>query len=310
MPHWGWRTFILVIYIGVIVVACTTTQNFTPIPPTELPPLTLTLTIKNNLSPPDATFTPLIATPELLAPSTPHHYILAEGETVDDIINHFDVSAEQLQMANAYVDLTLIRSGFPVLLPQAEETPHPQPFHITPPICTITNSDTLHCLGTIENQSDDILQHIAVRLYLLDAEQRILERNNIELEQRYVYPDSRAPYHIQLPLDEHVYQLVLEPARAIALKMPPQEIVVNEKAVDITASQYTVFASIDSLPLDNPQHIRVVLTVYDSDGYPVNYAVRDLNDIDETLEISALLPDTPQNYTHTLHIEGYPMISE
>lgn len=84
MGYWGWRPLLLYVFISVWIVGCTDTEEIAPeVPPTQLPPLTLTLRGRTPVATPTPAFLPLAATlstrvADHADPSHPLHIRISE----------------------------------------------------------------------------------------------------------------------------------------------------------------------------------------------------------------------------------------
>lgn len=111
--------------------------------------------------------------------STPHIYIVQQGDTFSELAETFKISEADLRAANPDVSPNSMPVGQSLIIPDpsaifaAASTPTPLPVPITHAVCYSDNSSGLHCFALIQNNTTNILENVSAKINLLD------ENNNV-----------------------------------------------------------------------------------------------------------------------------------
>ena len=117
------------------------------------------------------------STPEPLPTPTPFIYNVVEGDTLNAIAYRFNISLDELIVANSEVDPYMLSIGMEIVIPYGEggegvltaELPTPVPIVETPPICYPTPSDGLWCLWLVRNDNPFPLENLSAEISLYDS---------------------------------------------------------------------------------------------------------------------------------------------
>lgn len=135
---------------------------------------------------------------------TPNLYTVKENDTLLDIAIEFDVDITDLQDANPLVDPRALQIGQQLLIPDDDFTPPveidpPPALPMTAPACYSTPTESVFCLGLIENDQLDVIEHLQVKVQLFNREGQILAEMVTTLEQTLLPPGEIAPYRVLFP---------------------------------------------------------------------------------------------------------------
>ncbi len=149
-----------------------------------------TLTIAPPLNPYQSTTkTPEPSTPTITLPTsepliptaTPFKHAVQPGETLYGIAIKYNITLDQLVLANPGIDSSMLSVGTELVIPLAEEqeltapTPTPYPLSQDEPVCYLTEDNGLWCYLMVENDQDIALENIILALNLYDADQELIQ---------------------------------------------------------------------------------------------------------------------------------------
>ena len=289
------------------------------------PQMTITVRLPVTRTPLPTRQPPVRIAAQPTAVTPPDTYTVEEEDTLLEIAIAFNVTVEELLAANPGVDPLALQIGQVLTIPTDDVitaaetlTAPPPPLPITVPTCYPTTTDSLVCLGLVENDQERPAEQVTVAVQLTDSNGSMLAEAEAVLEQRFLNPGERAPYRVLFSkLDESQMAGVLAAVAGGTLSNTVEARYVPVIAENIETSVqgrlYTLRAT-----LTNPTEItaappRVVLTVLDDDGTVYGYRVWDApaqlapgEQIPLTISVLPLGLNgaPPTNLSHTLHIEA------
>ncbi|NWF69029.1 MAG: LysM peptidoglycan-binding domain-containing protein [Chloroflexi bacterium] len=333
MTYWGWRS-LLYWFFSVLVVGCSSvTPVAPPTPPTEYPPVTLTVRRPISPTPPTpqtlvaaATFTPLLPTELPPATSTPVIYTVRAGDTLLGIAIAFGVEVADLQAVNNGVDPRALQIGQQLVIPAPRRaapgdatpafnllpTATPLPLALVEPTC-YAYAGGLVCLGAVQNTLAQPIERVAALVRLARADGTPLAEAVGLVEQRLLPVGNFAPYRAQFPpgvYGDYTVGTVLLSAdaaensetRFVALD------VLDEQAQRLPG-RYLVTARVRNNTQRSALAVRAVLTVRGGDGRVLGYRVSTLRETllpgEETpLRIEVMPQQEDARATHLLYVEA------
>lgn len=285
MGYWGWRR-LLVFFLSVWVTGCTTTSDTAlNIPPTDYPPVTLTVRLLYD-STPSAT-AQAHKLPTLLPNRATIAYIVEAGDRWETIARRFGVTLAALQAANPLIAETPLLPGQRIVIvaPAFTEDGRPALPTATPPAllapaptCYPTTTGTILCYGFVENTLPTVIEQVTVRLYLFNESGEILGDGEAGLELPFLLPGAIAPYHLYLDANSQRYagvQAVIASARpsddrgtqlvSLPVEMPTIQIV-NDRHYRVSGA----LVNPETRPVSD---VRVVAILYDTAERIASYRI-------------------------------------
>ncbi len=277
--RWGLRRLILA-FISVWIVGCNTVQRITPLaPPTGYPPITL---IVRTLAPSTSAYTTI--TP---ASATLHPVATPEADQTPYIAT----------------DANLPPGSTPMSLP----------LRIEAPTCYETDTDTIVCLGLVDNNTNQIAGQVVVLVQLLYSDGTQLAAQTIAVEQHFIPPGTSAPYRTLFRSIEGIASVgvSLQNAEAVSQDyIPYVTLEVENIHARMVEGRYIVSARVYNPGTWTAQSWRVIVTLQDAErrvtGYRVVQMDRALSAgqrLPIRIEVLSLVTDIDQ--THTLYIEAW-----
>jgi LysM repeat protein len=319
MAYWGWRPLMFCLFISVLVSACETSPAPSPIS-TSLPPVTLTLRISGT-PPPSASLTALVQTPVPRVTATPVHYIVQPGDTGSRIGLALGINPTQLVAANPFLENAFPRIGEQLALPIQAATLSPLDLILHPPRCTITFTDTLVCLGSLQNTTPMSVQRVGVQGKLYSKDGRLLQSQVSAIEQRIISSGQTAPYRLLFTSDNNARSaledadrlvVVLRSAEPASLEKDLLSLEVINTAGDLDDTVYRFEGILSNQHHIDIYNVRVVVSVMDDLGQVAGYRVIDLERVSALQQIRlqteiVLLLDADDHaiWTHTVHVEAW-----
>lgn len=313
---WGWRAFILCLFICVMIVSCVSAPS-TPYPsPTEIPSITLFLRSNQALTPPSMTLTPLIITATLLPSPTPVIYYAGDQDSLARIALNSGIPPAILQTANPGVRYP-IPPGRQIAIPNPPATLTPLDIDISPPTCYPTEPRTLICIGSVTNPHAVSLQRVALIIRLTDDDGQPIAEQVAQLEQSYVPSGVSAPYRAIFVLDQAHDDRLYAGVVVVPLSADPESrtrtppgVWIDADEVTLLDGRYRLDVALASDTPTPPGHLRLVLTVYDAAGQVGGFRVADLigwqGGEPARLQLEVPLLRESGRWWHTLHIEAFP----
>jgi len=182
------------ILLFLLLAACSTPNNSTVDFSLE-PYLTRTAQITNT---PNILFVETTPIPT----STPHVYIVQQGDTFSELAETFKISEADLRAANPDVSPNSMPVGQSLIIPDpsaifaAASTPTPLPVPITQAVCHADNSFGLHCFALIQNNSLNILENVSVKINLLDENNNVIASQTAFTILDIIPPNSSLPVYV------------------------------------------------------------------------------------------------------------------
>ncbi len=286
MGYWGWRPLALIFCISVWVTGCHIASETTLTdPPTQLPPITLTVRLRPTILPPSPPTPPPAATRQDMgtpvADAGQRVAIVRPGDTLLGIALEFGVAVEVLRAANPNVDPRSLQVGqqliIPISPPNGIPTFPPLIGLVLPvPICYPLPTERTLCLGEVQNPLPFAAGGVIVRVQLLDRQLNVVGEQHTGLEQTLVLPGMAAPYAVTFALEwEENYQVVTTLLRALerpaALVEHFTPLVVEDEQAILEGRRYVLQASVYN-PTSKPTGpVLLVMTVRDALQQIVGY---------------------------------------
>ncbi len=287
MGYWGWRPLILLICISVWVTGCNiSSEHAATIPPTELPPITLTVRLREPTIPPPSPLAPLTTT-ELpaatqIASAGLEAYIVRPGDTLLGIALDFDVNVNLLRDYNPNVNPRGLQVGQQILVPTGI-TPTATlralvPLALDTPTCSVTLVSSVLCMGRIVNTQTYTVGNIRIRMQLIstDADERILDERYTSINQMLLLPGEAAPFSVLFRnTNQQPYSRVAAILEA-AVANPPLQNQLIALIVEAEANQFINGHFEFSAVLVNPSAqttapVGLTLTLLDVDQRVIGY---------------------------------------
>ncbi len=290
MGYWGWRPLLLCVFFSVWVVSCSGGSDAATsviLPPTDLPPITLTL------REPAHSITeapPGLPTAATLAPASA---VMTDDD--DDDPTHTRPAS----------------SDVPRL-----QTPTPLPLNLADPLCFETTEGGILCLGRVDNPLRDNVQRAAVRVDLFQPDGTLLEQRETLLEQRLIPAGESAPYRALFPGGEeqalyrdfgNASSHLLRAEWAARVTGPPP-LHIEASSGRLENGWYVVDVEITNLDDDESTRLRLVVTLYNDEEQVMGYRVVETSAIGPqkttTIRVEVLPQVQGTSLRHTVHVEA------
>lgn len=123
---------------------------------------------------------PLPTSEPLIPTATPFKHAVQPGETLYGIAIEYNISLDQLVLANPGIDTSMLSVGTELVIPLAEKdlsapTPTPYPLSQQDAICYPTQDSGLWCYLLVENDQEIALENISVALNLYNADRELIQ---------------------------------------------------------------------------------------------------------------------------------------
>lgn len=285
MGYWGWRPLLLMVCISVWVTACNISSEYAAtIPPTELPPITLTVRLREPTLPPATPLTPFVQTEApaatLIADAGIEAYVVRPGDTLLGIALDFDLDVGLLHEYNPGVNPRGLQVGQQILVPSGV-TPSPTlkaipPLVVDAPTCSITLVNSLICLGLVHNTQAYPVGNIRIRLQLIDAQQQVAAEKYTSIDQTVLLPGQSAPFAALFqaaPLTDH-YHTVAVVESALANPANHQHLlmlIVEDESHQFASGHFDFSATLYNPTTQVTAPVRLILTLLDSNQQVIGY---------------------------------------
>lgn len=332
MGQWDWLPIIICMAcICVWISGCTLLNasgtSVEPTPkPSDAPKVTLTVQAAISSTPPPTRIAAVMPPMSMNAQPnpTPSIYVVKENDTLLDIALQFGVTVEQIQAANPTIDPRALQIGQSLVIPQDENAAPtlsganiPPPLALVPPNCQPTTTNSVLCLGMVENNQAQPVEQVQVAIQLLGADGLVIEEQLVSVAQSYLLPNQLAPYGVLLPnIAESDF------GGAVAALMSAeltdniearyvQPTLENERA-SISGRRYLLEFDLIN-PADTPILPRAVISLVDDQSILYAYRVWEVDTPlgagERTAVRMALLPSgldgaPPTALRHLLHVEA------
>ncbi len=334
MPYLDWLPMIVCVILAFIwLVGCTLTtsssatqQDVSTAGPR--PQMTITVRPPMTVTPLPTRQPPARIAVQPTAVSPPDTYTVEEDDTLLEIALAFDLTVEELIAANPGVDPLALQIGQELMIPRDGVAPAgvqqpPPPLPLMAPSCYPTTTDSLVCLGLVENDQPQAAEQVAVVVELNDRDGNALASGETLLEQMFVPPGGRAPYRVLFRGIEEAQVagvVAVVSGGTLSGTVPDRFVAVTVEQVEtyVRGRLYTLQAELVNATDAATAPPRVVLTVLDESGTVHGYRVWDAPTSlqpGERLPFSlSVLPlglngNPPTDLTYMLHIEA-PRLSE
>lgn len=160
----------------------------------------LTATLANAPTPNIIT---IIETPQQT--STPHIYIVQQGDTFSELAETFKITEADLRAANPDVSPNSMPVGQSLIIPDpsaifaAASTPTPLPVPITQTVCHADSSSGLHCFALIQNNTANIIENVSAKINLLDENNNLIASQTAFTILDIIPPNSSLPVYTYFP---------------------------------------------------------------------------------------------------------------
>jgi LysM repeat protein len=326
MGYWGLRPLIFAMFISVWVVGCSITTDAAPtMPPTQYPHVTLTLRQPASSTPQSTPMTLMVST---LSPAstaeaslTPVVHTVQSGDTLLGIAIQYGVDLGVLQAANGGIDPRSLQIGQQLVIPHSasgaiveELTPTPLPLPLESPTCYETSTETLLCLGQVNNTLDQPVERIGLVVQLVQSDGTQLAEMETATEQIVIPSGQTAPYRAVFADGWQSYAGVTavlqsaDPAHQVNERFISP--VIEDEQGALNSGRYVVSAMVRNPDQETADEMRLVVTLLNDSQQVVGYRVVQM---DDSLPGGASLPIRveviPQTddatLTHTLYVEAW-----
>lgn len=318
MGYWGWRP-LMAVFVCVWVVGCSATHDTAPtLPPTSRPSVTLTVRTPITPSPPEVAQFPVFTTVPYASP-TPFLYVLQRGDTLLSVSRQFAVPVADLEAANPGLDPLSLQIGQPIVIPNPRFNPSGSPMLLTttpfplllfPPVCYETPTNSIVCLGRVQNNLRQPVGRVSVWVTVFGRNGQILAQGETGLEQTAIPPGQNAPYRALFQADWRDYAgatASLRSAESIHTTLVAPA--VEQERGSWSDGRYVVSAELRNTTPQPMQLARAIVTLYNRAGQVAGYRVVPINRVIAAGEIvplsSEIVPlSSDRDVTHSLYIEA------
>ncbi|MBN1579608.1 MAG: LysM peptidoglycan-binding domain-containing protein [Anaerolineae bacterium] len=283
----SYRTLALFcVVVGAVAVTGCSSYVVTEI---TLPPPTPTATAQVRLVTATlrATATVVPATPlptaTATATATAVVHVIEQGDTLLDLAVRYDVSVQALIEVNDILDPRALVVGETLIIPsddgnvfglQDTPTPTPMPLDIINMAFHQTPVGSLWCMGEVENERDQGLEFVQVRVSLHNAQGDPVDMASAFITTEIVPAHGTAPFAILLPnaaLGRFAsYQVVILSAEPLThWGQRHRDVAVETDSWEMQDGILTVQSTIKNTGQVDAQDIQIVITCYDRDGVMV-----------------------------------------
>lgn len=319
MGYWGWRP-LMAVFVSVWVVGCSATHDNAPtLPPTSRPSVTLTVRVPITPSPHEVLSLPVVTTAPFLS-STPFMYVLQQGDTLLSVSRQFGVPVAALEEANPGLDPLSLQIGQAITIPNPRFNPSgspilptatPLPLLLFPPTCYETPTNTIICLGRVQNNLRQSAGRVSVWVTVFGRNGQILAQGETGIEQAAIPPGQNAPYRALFQADWRDYAGATAALRsaemigAVQLTAPA----IEQERGSWTDGRYMVSADLRDTTAQPMRIVRAIVTLYNRSGQVTGYRVVPINQVisaGESLPLSVeIVPlSADRSVMHTLYIEA------
>jgi hypothetical protein len=290
MGYWGWRPLLLCVFLSVWVVSCSSSSDASTsviLPPTDLPPITLTVREPTHIITEAPPGLPTAAT--IVPTSSP-----SMDDDDDDPTQVYPVSSDVPRL----------------------ETPTPLPLNLPNPLCFETTEGGILCLGRVDNPLRNNVQRAAVRVDLFQTDGTLLDQRETLLEQRLIPAGESAPYHALFPGGEEqgLYREFgnasphLLRAEWASRDAGPPLVHIDTSTGRFENGWYVVDVEVTNLDEEEATRLRLVVTLYNDNEQVMGYRVVETNTIGPQKTTSIRVEVLPQvqgtSLRHSIHVEA------
>ena len=214
------------------------------------------------------------------ATATPVVYIVQKGDTILEIADRYDVSAQALIEVNGILNPRALSIGQPLIIPLGQEalqraqptaTPTPMPLRIVHLAFHDTPAGSLWCMGEVQNERDEDLELVQIQVSLHNAGGEALDVGTSFVATDVVRGHGVAPFAVLLlhpPAGGFAsYQVVVLSAEPLAHWGPRHPALVVEGVTGaMEGHAFVVRGSVYNQGQVGAQDVEVVVTAYGQDG--------------------------------------------
>lgn len=232
-----------------------------------------------------------LATPPPTA--TPILYTVQAGDTLIDIARRYGVSVEALRAANGNIAPERLQIGQLLIIPPPTPigpagsdnlllpTPTPLPLELAGLSIRETVVGSLWFLGEVHNPTNAVVEHVAVRVSLMNARGQELDGGLVYTALDLIPPGGRSPFGLLFPVPPPglaSFQATLvsaEPVAALGERAPDLRVI--EHVGGAVGSLYRVTGRVQNTGEVPVGEVRVVMTLYDAQGIVIGFRAQTLN---------------------------------
>jgi LysM repeat protein len=248
-------------------------------------------------------------------------YTIQSGDTLLGIALQFGVTADTIRAANPNLTSDTLQIGQQIVIPAPLfdtsgnpllPTSTPLSLPLPSPVCTITPTEHILCLGTVHNALDFPVERVAVQVRLLRADGSLLIEGSAGLEQVLIPAGQSAPYSLLLQANWRDYAgavAALTSAESAARDQRFIPIEVEDNQGHNESGAYSITARFHNTS-EQIAHIgRIIAALYDADGRVISYRVIALKqdllpDAVYAFNFTLIPPPNTTPATHTLYVEA------
>lgn len=206
---------------------------------TIAPPLNPYQSTTRTPEPPTETVT-LPTTKPLIPTATPFKHKIQPGDTLYSLAIQYNISLDQLVLANPGVDTSILSIGTELIIPRSEEdqetvpTPTPYPLVKEEPVCYLMEDGGMWCYQMVENDQEIALENISMAFNLFSADQELVESFVAIPPLNMLFPGQSIPVgtYIETPPDR--YQITSSPLTAFPADQQAPAVVIADYSVEYT----------------------------------------------------------------------------
>lgn len=160
--------------------------------------------------------------------------------------------------------------------PAALSTAQTEQLLLAQPTCYETATGSLYCLGVVENTLLLAVEHLVIRVYLVDVQGSALAQGESGLAQMLLLPGERAPYGVlfdSAPAGVIGGVAVLINAQESASQNATTGAIVHLLIQDVTRENWQVSGAVINKSAQRLERICVIVTLYDKMGAVTGFRV-------------------------------------
>ena len=272
---------VCLVLLALLVTGCGYVQvkvTAPPVPPTPTGTVYVSTPVRR------ATSTPVPATPlptaTPTATPTPIVHVVQRGDLLIHIATQYDASMQAIIEANVILNPNSLPIGQELIIPRSQEeverlrptaTPTPMPLQTIHVGLYRTPMGSVWCLGEVENERDEALDLVQVRVSLYGSNGELLDQGDAFTLAEIVPGHGVAPFAVLLPgapaggfASHEVEILSAEPVTVWGKRHRALEI--EGLAGDMHQGSYLAAGTVRNRSQDDATGIRVTITAYSTAG--------------------------------------------
>lgn len=229
-----------------------------------------------------ATVVPATPLPTVTATATPTPviHIVEQGDTLLELAFRYDVAVEDLIAVNDILNPRALTIGQALIIPSGDgdatgprdtPTPTPMPLQIVNVAFHQTPVGSLWCMGQVQNERDEEIGFVQVRVSLQDAQGQAVNVASAFVAAEIVPAHGAAPFAVLLPgaaLGRFAsYQVVVLSAEPLPHLGPRHRAVaVQVESWGVQGGLLTVQAALKNMGQVDARDVQLVVTAFGQDG--------------------------------------------